>query len=1465
MLWLYLVLVVFPASLYTLLRSNAVQNIIAQGIATYLSSELKTRVSVGGVDIAFFLDVVLEDVRIDDLHGNILLKARRLVLDVGDIHLKDHVLNVDELTLDNGLVALKQYKGEHALNLQFIIDNYTSRDTVTTSGGTPWKLAVTGLNITDSRFTYRNFEKDTLARGIDFDNLDIHNLNLKISDVTISGDTINAQIKNISLAERGGFVLNSMSTLASVSSKGIRTTGLKIKTPFTNLDLDLAFEYNEWDDFNDFVNKVNMVSTIRASVVNTCDIAFFVPEMWGMNNKIKLIAEVRGKVKNLKGRKMKLMYGRSTWFEGDIATNGLPLIEETYIHASVHRASTSKSDLERFLIPGTGGTATHLNLPPEFAKLGNVSVTGFFTGFVGDFVAKADFITDIGKITTDLKLQGGMKNSLLGYSGRLVTKDFDLGTLLNGQGGLGKVSINAAIDGKGISAETADLSLTGTVSRLDFNQYSYTGIALNATLAKKIFNGHLTVNDPNLVTNFDGGVDFTDTIPAFDFISRVTYANMKVLKWIKTDSISDVSGSLNFNFKGNTIDNLQGSASITNANYKEGKNVFYLSKLELDTHRDTTGYRTFNLKSDYVDAWFKGFFEFKEIPASAYKFISAYLPGIKLNRDSLEKIKAKQLFEFDITFYNATPVAKYFVPGLSLAADTKLFGSFNSEQNSMAVQGRSKAISLNGIELLNLEFRAETQHNYITANLLSDTLKLSDSTWIHNVRMNAFVSNDSIKSQLLWNNNRFEDRNSGDIKAYALIHENAGMTIGLANSQVVVDDSLWLISSGSRILIDSSRFEFRDVRLECNRQKLAVNGVLSKNPQDSLNLSFNSFNLSDFDFLSNAYDFDLDGTVTGTASLLDVYTAPTYFADLNITGLGFNGSRLGDAVVKSNWDDINKGISIDAQVLNRGDIGTIKPLIAKGYYFPLSKKNNFDLNIFVEKLDLRALSRYLGETASIINGNATGSLTLTGTNANPVLEGRLKLWRTFFKINYLNTIYSCAPEDVQILKNEIRFDSMLVLDQPYADSAWVNGKVMHDNFKNFRFDINIQPRSLMCMNTNAALNELFYGKAFASGNARIYGDAKNINMDIHAKTEKGTQLFIPMSSTSSVSENKYIHFRNAGTAINDVNGAIDLSGIQMNFAFDVTDDAEVQIMFDPQVGDRIRGRGNGNIQMEINTNGSFKMYGDYTIKSGDYLFTFENVINKRFDILQGGTIRWNGDPYDADLDVKAIYRVKAGLAGLGVDTNSRSVPVECIINMSGKLVNPTFSFEIDFPSLSDFEKSPYLAEVNRNLSSNFLTLLVLNSFYSSGVTGTNAQGSGTGFLGKSTTEVLSNQMSNWLSQISKDVDIGVNYRPGDQITREEVEVALRTQLFNDKVTIESNLGVGGGSANSATQNSNTIVGDVNVEVKITDKVKLSVFNRSNQNDYLSNNAPYTQGVGVFYRREFNTFKELFQRKKKKNQ
>ena len=231
------------------------------------------------------------------------------------------------------------------------------------------------------------------------------------------------------------------------------------------------------------------------------------------------------------------------------------------------------------------------------------------------------------------------------------------------------------------------------------------------------------------------------------------------------------------------------------------------------------------------------------------------------------------------------------------------------------------------------------------------------------------------------------------------------------------------------------------------------------------------------------------------------------------------------------------------------------------------------------------------------------------------------------------------------------------------------------------------------MNTNASLNEVFYGRAFASGDAHIYGTPANINMDIIAKTEKGTQLFIPIGGTSSLSSNDYITFTSKSqdsTAI-DAKGT-EIKGINMDLLVNATDDAEVQIMFDPRTGDRIRGKGNGNIRILLNPDYDFSLYGDYVITSGDYLFTFQNIINKRFIIDQGGTIKWNGDPYDAILNITARYKLKANLGNLGVlsSDSNRNMPVECIININNVLSNPEFDFEIDFPTMTDFEKGPYL-------------------------------------------------------------------------------------------------------------------------------------------------------------------------------
>jgi hypothetical protein len=137
-----------------------------------------------------------------------------------------------------------------------------------------------------------------------------------------------------------------------------------------------------------------------------------------------------------------------------------------------------------------------------------------------------------------------------------------------------------------------------------------------------------------------------------------------------------------------------------------------------------------------------------------------------------------------------------------------------------------------------------------------------------------------------------------------------------------------------------------------------------------------------------------------------------------------------------------------------------------------------------------------------------------------------------------------------------------------------------------------------------------------------------------------------------------------------------------------------------------------------------------------------------------------------------------------------------------------------------------------------------------------------GGIGTNSYELLSNQLSNWFSQISKKVDVGVNYRPGNEITREELEVALSTQLFNDKLSIDGNVQTGNNQTGSGKTSS--IVGDVNMEYKLTNdgRIVLKGYNKSNTVDMLGENSKYKQGFGVFYRREFDSFGDLFRKKKK---
>ena len=1455
---------VLPAGIFTLVQSNLVQTYIAKKLSGYLSGQLKTEVRIDRVEVRFFMNVMLKGVYIEDQHKNVLLRSDKINVKLGDYDFGANFFELKKVVLENTSFNLRKYKGEEKTNLQFII-NYFKTEKKKKEEKYPLKLKITDFRLSNSGFSFIDDNKPHNNNDVmDFDDINISKINIEMEDVCILADSVCGTIKALSAHEKSGFIINSFSAKTIVSKHNIIVNKLLAKTPNSDLDLDLAFVYQDFKSFKEFVTKVKIISEVRPTKLNLIDIAHYVKQMHGMNNLIYFSSGVKGTVSNLKLKKFMMKYGSDTYFDADISMNGLPKIKETYINLKIRDLTSSVNDLNNIVIPAPNRSVRHLKLPQMLQRLGNFHVNGTFTGFYSSFVSFATLNSDLGSISTDIIVKN--TNKIISYDGNVATENFYLGELLNSSGLLGKVSLNAKINGTGLTANDAVFTLIGNIQQLEFKNYSYSGITVNGGFDKKIFNGLINIQDQNLEMKFDGVINFNDTLPDYDFKADVKYADLKKLNLLPKDTVAEMQGRLTIDMQGNNIDNLRGTISVVNAAFRQNKKFIDLESLQLYTEISRTGYRTFNLKSDYVDADINGYFVFSELGNSFKRFILNYIPNFYFALDTNNKTIARQEFDFDIRLYNATPVLDYFVTGLGTAGNTMVKGSFNSITNTSKVDAVSSRLSYNRYNLQSWKLNFNASNGLIDLALNADSLQLSDSSHLVNFGLISRVENDSINSKLFWDNKKKENRNAANLNFYNYFLNNSESVMGFKPSELVIDDGQWTLNDKGTIVFDTNMITFNNLMVYRGLQGLQIQGVISKNPSDTLAVIFNSFDISNIDELTNAKKFDLDGIVTGKVSISDLYVSPNYYANLKIKDFGINSDKLGDALIISKWDDEKKGVQINAEIYYVGNIGRSTPVIAKGYYYPGDKPQNFDIDIFVENLRLKALNRYVASFGTIVNGTATGRLYLRGKK-KPELTGLLKVIRGALKINYLNTIYAFSFDSVKITKNAFTFNNIIAIDQPdkdktYPDTVLVSGKVTHEYFKKLGFDIYVDSKKALCLNTNSTLNQYFYGKAYATGNAHIYGDQKKVNIDVAATTEKGTQLFVPVGGTTALQASDYITFVQEAQdtlAIGDVGKEI--HGLSLDMSYNVTEDAEIQLLFDPRVGDRIRGVGNGNIRITYADN-EMNMFGNYVLTSGDYLFTFQNIINKRFIIDPGSTVKWNGDPYDAEMDIRARYKIRANLAGLGIDTNSRYVPVECIINITNVLSNPQFTFEVDLPSLLEYEKDTYLAAINQNINNNFISLLIINSFVNPNTGIGQATTAGASLLGKSASEVLSNQLSNWLSQISKNVNIGVNYRPGDNISEEEVAVALSTQLFNDRLSVSSNLGVATGQNTGNAKNSNQIVGDVDLELKISKALKLKVYNHTNQYDILQYTSPYTQGLGIIYRKEFNTYKDLFLKRKK---
>lgn len=1462
-----LVCFTIPATGFILLQNRKIQTYLVKEIVTQVSENLQADFRIESVDMILFNRLLLKEVLLKDQHLDTLIYSPRLIATLRSYNFPARQVRLSKLKFNNATVRLA-IDTSNTVNLMFIVDILRqNRD----STRTKLDMAVSSFEFENSRFIFRDYLRDTsLLYGLNFTDIELGALNADLRRFKVTNDTVSFELYSISFTDKSGFVLEKMSCHTSISSSFIHITDAEFYTGKSGIMADvLNFDFNTYQDFarGSYGKNVSMNLSFRESDISFQDLSYFVPRLQAWQEDIKLSGQVRGKINNLKGRNIHLLYEHQASFEGNFDLIGLPDIRETFMFFDIRSLTTDLNRLKTLSLPGISeGT---IDIPERLIQLGRITYLGNFTGFINDFVTYGRFTTDLGRIASDISIKPDSAENIT-FRGKLKTDGFDVGKLLNSGEMAGLISMNGILSGVITPEGDIYANMDSDVSAFEFNKYNYQNINISGELSKTTFNGSFSVEDPNLRMQFDGRIDFSDTVPVFDFTTEISRARLYPLNLSAFDPSYTLSCLLQANFTGRTLDEFNGSIRLLNSLFqKQNKQIqIYDLVLEAIHHEDSNQLK---LTSGFVDAEITGIYDFAELISSAGFMLNKYFPDYsrQLNLPVEYIHPGRNNFSYQARFKDTYPITEFFYPELEIAPDARVNGLYAPSRMTASLTGHFPGIRYRENYWNDLNFNLLTNDSIIELNSTSGDFITGNKLTLQQIKLTARAEDDSMRFNLDWNN-RSSKINKGILAgsvSYVARQPGiaSGIMINLDNSNLAINDTLWTIHPSS-VRIDSSLLEFTGLKISHNDQHILLDGRISELPSDVLTMQFRQFDLKHLNQVSREYGLIIEGILEGNASLSGIYHDPLFLADINLGELKINDELLGETNISTQWINSEKKIRLEAESKR----GTLKTLEIKGDYTPGDKR--IDFGIVMDKLRMNIIKPYLSGRISDIAGIASGQLELDGTLRQPELNGNIDLQKASFKINYLQTTYSFSDE-ISIRNNQVNFRNFEIFDME-GNTAVLDGTCTSSYLRDFVFDLNLEAQNFYFLNTREEDNDTYYGTAVATGVINLKGPPNDLKMNISAVSQRNTQMFIPLYSGKSISENTFVEFISDEDQVISFEPAITTDkkpvGLTMSFDLEMTPDAEVQIIFDPKVGDILRGNGSGSINLQINREGDFQMLGDYLFASGDYLFTLQNIINKKLQLQRGGTIVWNGKPTDAVIDMRAIYSTKASpyiLVPDGPEYLKTRLPVECHLVMTGNLMNPAISFEIVLPTAEEETKNFVNNAINteEELTKQFLSLLVINNFSSSQTgqgTSITASSTGAGMAGVTTSELLSNQLSNWLSQISSDFDIGVNYRPGDEISTNQVEVALSTQILDERVTIHTNVDVSGSNSQGTAQgtNTNSIAGEFDLEVKLTNdgKLRVKAFNHSND-DRLYKTSPYTQGVGFVFGEDFNTFADLKKR------
>lgn len=1462
-----LFLIFCPIMLTLIIELPSVQNYIVRKATEFASNKIGTKVAIKNVRFRFVEGLVINGFYVEDFQKDTLLYVDRLSARIDGINQTDKGLSLRDGKVQGGYLYLHEMP-DGEMNIKQVVDRFVNKDRVPKEN--PFALRIANIRLDDFDLIIEQIEHREPEYGIDFQDMHIEQMAGDVENFMLVGSRIGGYVKNLSFVEHTGFMVDDFTGEFVVDRGSLAFDNVTIETSSSRIVMpEFTLQGDDWDVYKDFIHNVKINGQIKSSVVSTDDIAYFAPKLlpWQLiahNASVK----VSGHVSDLNVNVRHLEFGENSSLNGRVHLRGLPSVKRGRMQLSLQRLQTNAKDLSPVL-----AAIAHLNITGKALSIaesaGDLILSGELSGGLQTFVAEATLTTSAGvaSLTASKQIQAEANedNPLSEVRAHADLRHIRLGTLLQSPI-FGNLTATADFNGLANSGKIwGDVS--ATVENAVFKEVLYEDVTLRGNISNKNLSGQISHHGEHLDMSITGMADFNSRKPLFDFVVDVSKADLHAMNINRRDSISMLSFKSDIFITGAHLDEMNGRMSVEDGEYHYNNDVMRSSIIEFEAANNIKR-RSLRLTSDFADISFVGPTSYSDLIKYLQEAMHKYLPGWTTT-DSQYVGDDKGYSALSLRVKDIDPLLDAIASGLELAHGSRLDFTMNPATNHLMLRAESDYIERNNMlatELnMNLSNQGDSLSVYLsTQDLYAGAMHLPQLSFMggaknDRVLLSAFV--DSAADSL-----------SGSVGLMAYVDQDSvsarkRLAVNIFPSKITAGTKTWNIAP-SKVVVDTANFAVYDFCISSGAENLRLEGIASRNEKDSLTLSMEDFSLHPLSNFVERMGYEIDGRGNGNATMKAVLAGGVLTADMSLDDMMVNRMKVAPLKLSSRWDVRQQRARI--YLINR----TTRDSIVRGYYAP--NNNRYYAEAIMDSLPLSMLDPLLVSVVSATEGTASARVNILGQGRNASLNGDIKVHNLSTMVDFTRTRYGVPETTIDVKDNHLLAKDVRVYDKE-GNSGLLSMDVNLEHLKNISYNFEIAPEKMIVLNTTSHDNDLFYGKVYASGLATISGSKKGTTLDIVGSTEGNSHFYMPLSSKSDVSNADFVVFEQPGMRIDTTNylwrkkmmferrnrqSSSSANNMSVNIELTTRPNTEVQLVIDPTVGDIIKARGEGTLNMRIVPNANiFDMYGDYTITEGSYLFTLQNIINKLFIIESGSTIQWTGDPVDARLNINAVYKLKASLQPLlsstTLDNITRSVPVECIINLTERLSNPTVTFDIKVPN-ADSEIQNAIANLLNNqqsIATQFMYLLVSGTFYSDSSTT-----SGIGASASATTgfELLSNQLSNWLS--SDDYNIILRYRPRSELTSDEIDIGFSKTLVNNRLLLEVEGNYLMDNKMSANSNMSNFMGEAYITWLIDRNGNLKLKGFTQTIDRFDENQGLQEtGVGIYYKEDFDNWADLKRR------